>query len=319
MARRDLHLRGPGLLERSSAEQLVRFERPATELETDPVGHVERAGVDGAGRSDDVEVAHRKVHERLVQLIPAVSLGELRIVEDLADVRPGAVHLQRSEQTLLHHRVPVAVGSDAGRQTRREVHHVVVEERLAVVGPGLRGHGGQQDLIPRQCAAGPEDTHPREAGAMRAEVADRHALVARVDIQVELRQVLRDRVVPRHQSLLDEHRDDRRREGLRRRSGREEGVRIDRCPALDVGETEPACQDHLVVLDDRDRDAGDVQLLAFRLQLLAQPLEPRIEIRDLDRWCRGRLAEHRRREADKGQDRQGIAESGASAHRVPPL
>src|SRR5690606_26531275 len=100
-----------------------------------------------------------------------------------------------------------------------------------------------------------------DANPVRQQVPDRDVTCDVRVLELEAGEMATDRVVPVDDALVDEHPERRDGERLRRRRDGEEGVLVDRCvrPVLSYAVT--TGEDHRIVPDDGDRQAGDAPVL----------------------------------------------------------
>ena len=77
-------------------------------------------------------------------------------------------------------------------------------------------------------------------------------------------------IVPAHFSLVHEHADERRREGLGGRADSENGLRCHRRFFFDVCQAEALCQNDRIVFDHGDGHTGDMLSLTLLLKLFHQ-------------------------------------------------
>ena len=126
---------------------------------------------------------------------------------------------------------------------------------------------------------------------MREQVLHRRLPRQKRIAELELGQVLRDRVAPLHLPFIDEHRDGQRRKRLRRAHDAELRVHVD-----DAGRAKPShpvalCEQHRVVPHQRDGQAGNLPLAHALLDVGIELAHLRVT----------RLRQHRRDEAREEQ------------------
>ena len=98
--------------------------------------------------------------------------------------------------------------------------------------------------------------------------------VVAVVAEPERRQQVRHRRVPRDLVLIDEPREQQRRQRLRVRGNHVEAVGVDWCGRAEFADAEAARKHGLAVLHEADRDAGHARRLACRLDERAEGGDP---------------------------------------------
>ena len=210
---------------------------------------------------------------------------------------------------------PGRAGRCGRRRSRREVVHVVVEEPLAKRCERLGGRCPAQDLVRRQPSVDFEKTHPRETRAVTQDVAKSGTVVRILALhrELELRQVLLDRIVPLHAPVVHQHSDERRGERLGCRPDEKRRVRCDGRLLLHVCHAESSGEDHVIAAHYRQRGTGNMQVDPVAIDLRRQAVEPLRERGSRLLWRDG-LRRRRRRRSQKDCSEQQQARDEARAH-----
>ncbi len=241
--------------ERIGGDDLGAVERAATELEAHPTGHVGRGRADATGRRLGVGVADILRHPLAVDL--DMRGGMIVIVEVVGEAGAGARHPGRLVEPRGGEILPrlagrvrrgdgpggepeIGVGVPGAEAVLRPEVPQAMQHRLAVV-PHILQH------VTRVVG---------ESAAMAEHVADRH-FAGRVGIvEREVGEVIDDLRVPGDDAVADDTRDDGGGQRLGERGKLEDGVGIDRVSGFGAGDAVAPGRDRLVLMHDRDGDAG---------------------------------------------------------------
>ena len=194
------------------------------------------------------------------------------LLRHLGDREHRARHPERLEEPFPHELLPALAREELDHVAHPRVHHVVVEElradrlgRLEVLEP-------LEQLAPGELGLVPDQVVPRDAGAMREHVADRHRAVELVVVELDARHELPDRLVPVELAFLHEQARGHRREQLRVRSDGHDRVLGERQLAPVVAIAVALGEHELVVDHDPHPDSGNVpvpdELLHRRVEAL---------------------------------------------------
>ena len=240
-------------------------ERSAAEQQAEPLRHVADRRVDPAGGTIGVRprelggVGRERGHLAVDQLVRSGGIGG-RLEGLLA--RRARPHAERPEQSRVE---TVRPGLPAGRPREIRSH----QEEIVHVGelaPEARDGLDQLDLRDDVVGRVAEDGHAvasirRHPAVLGHEVGylelARHPGV----VHLEARQMVDHPVGPGELPVVDLHRNQRRRECLRRRADLEEGVGIDGVGAAHALHAEALRVDDLIVLHDGNGETRDVPLL----------------------------------------------------------
>ncbi|MEZ5330808.1 MAG: hypothetical protein R2991_01875 [Thermoanaerobaculia bacterium] len=211
---------------------------------------------DGARRAHAVEAGVLDHGQRAGDLV--VRAGHVVHRRRVADGDDGAVHAERLEEAPHQQLLPTLAGGSRRHLAGRHVEDVLVDEAVAHRVGGLDGGHLLEDLAPGAVGSIPEQVDVAEAGAVGEEIAYGQ-LPARPRVrELEPGELLLDAVVPSEPSGIDLEGDRGGRHGLGRRADREERVGIDGLLAAQLAHAVAALEDGLAVLDDGDRQTGDL-------------------------------------------------------------
>ena len=183
------------------------------------------------------------------------------------------LHAERAEDMVVDVLLPSLAADFLDQLAGGHVEDVVVGIAAAKAGRGLQVADPPHRLLARERAVREEQQialAEAEAAAMDEQVADRHlARDPRVP-HAEVGHVVDDLVVPLDLALVDQRRERGIGEGLAGRSGEEDRVGVDRLVGGDVANAPALRERDLAVLDDRDGDARNAELLAQLLDALVE-------------------------------------------------
>jgi hypothetical protein len=262
-----------GFRDHRGFDDLFAIVRTLARLEEKPPGHVVGGGVDRAGGRHIVNVIVRGRHDFSIDQTVGRRNVAHRLEGGSASVAP--VHPERREDALVDEVLPADVGHSRDNLACHQEHGVRVPEagsevegRLqqakAVEGVGPVVNRAKPRQVPDECA---------ETTAVAEEIADRDLAGDQRIVQLELRHVAEDRIVPRNLAVLHQQTHRRRGERLRARTDAEEGVGVDLATLLEVAHTEAFGEDHLLVLDYGDGSARDLPSIHLLLDVGLEPGE----------------------------------------------
>ena len=248
---RDHRLRGAHLLDGRLAHEALTAVHAVAELQTDPLGHIDRVGIDRAGRPDVVHVAPADRAQHALEVL--VRCGDVTPRGELGNAGVGGRHAQRGENVAAHEVVPTLSGGGRHDLARREEHDVLVAVAAAETPAGLQEADAAQDLVAVVRRRPPQPVAARKAAAVREQVPDRQ-LPGHVRVsKLETGEVLRDGIVPGDLAGIDEHGEGGRGERLGAGRDGEEGALGDSGGVAQAANPETARQHDGIILHHRDR------------------------------------------------------------------
>jgi hypothetical protein len=156
--------------------------------------------------------------------------------------------------------LPALAGHGLDEIAGGEEHEVVILPPLPKIGRRREvGQAADELLAGSGLVVVPDEVVTRQPRAMRDEIAGRQPLPRLGVVEAEPGDVVADGLVPLHFALVDERPERECGERLGRGADGHEGVGRHRQLAFDVAEAEALGQDDLLVLDDSDGRAGDLE------------------------------------------------------------
>ena len=265
-------------------DELLAVQLAVVELELHPLGQVEHGGGDPAGRILCRRVAGRG-HPLAVNAL--VDDGPVGGGQEVLVDRCGLGHAERFVEGLGRELLP----RDAGGGRHRFGSRRDTEVGVAVAG-AERVELEQAHLLEdrRSVVAHVLELVAgvlREAGAHRREVGDGGVLGDPRVGELEVGEVGRDGVVPRHGALAHFGGDDGGADALGDRGDLEPGLGVDLVGLADLTHTEAPCVDDFAVADDGDRGArhpGALEVLLDQVRELGDGL---VDVGGVDRHVGG--------------------------------
>lgn len=238
------------LLDRFGGQQPFPLVNTSFQLKAHPLGHIRDARVDRARGTNIVDVAIEHSFDLAFDLL--VGGGHVfRMAQDHS--RGIAIgHLQWSEDALLDEVIPALASDGRDDLTSRHVHDVLVTE-LAAEARGHRSVAESADhLLPTDRCAVPKEIMTGQATPMAEQVAHRH-LPGGIGIgELEVTQMLDDRVIPTDLTIINQHRQGSGRERLATGSDSEQRLLIDWGRFAQLAHAVAFGEAYGIPLDDRD-------------------------------------------------------------------
>ena len=304
------------LAQGAALQDLAAAGRAAAKLQGGEAGEVLDGGDDAAHRSDGAGVV---VLHGLPGAVGALKhVGRRQALQDLS-VRRGARarHAQRVEDALVNVGGPRPaghLGHDLPEQGHPEVR--VVVGRLGRVDEALPGDRFGQLLAGREHVVGPvgEVGLPGQARGVGEKLPDRDIGCVRERVgHLEPREVARHGVVEAKLARIPQLQDRGGGEELGDRADPVDGGRCRRDLPLEIAEAVPLRPHDLLVVNDRDREPGQV---AVGEVLLDPPVEDRDGVGDCGLLRKRRLGGRKHRDHCR---QQGCDEHRLEAHHRAPF
>ena len=273
--------------------RLVRFEQgvarddldapdeTAAQVQTQPLQRIGARHHHAPGAQEQVGGQCFDRHWLAIDMrVPASLVGQRRARRRTAR---RAVHAQGSQNALAQGRKKAQASDAPDRDGGRGMTGIDIGEAAAKRGDGRRVPQAREHVLGREGGVQTElhQTCTRQAQPVAAQVTKRHLLRDPGVVQLELRHVPHDRIVPAHQPVGHQGSQRGRNEGLAARADVEACVQGDRVVARHrlaaPGQVVAAVIDH-----QRDRCARDAQRTQMRIADPRQPGIQQVEWKCLD-------------------------------------
>ena len=246
-----------GFVEGGGIDELFAVPFAVVELQADPFGEIAGAGGDSTGGSFGVGFADEAVDRLSVN--EDVQRGLVGAVFVVGEARAGGGHAEAGVELLVGDRLPRLAQLDGGGDGSGGVTEVAIGIRLAE-------RAGQREITHaiQNVGAGIAEVFEEVAGfggesaAVGEKVADSDLLGGLGIRELEVGIEVEDLVVPMDFAFAYQRRKDSRGNGFRERCDLKNCVGIDWRRVSDFADAIAAHKEDLVVVDDSDRDSGNL-------------------------------------------------------------
>ena len=265
-------------------------------MKLDVVEHLFDAGVDRAGRGDGIDVPVGHLHQPACirsrcGRSPRSGRGAIRSGmfggTTPPDVRQGGVvrrrqiphrrvrprHPQRPKDAFADQIVPRSPGALFDQIARGHEHQVLILPTPPERGVRLDVVEALIQFLATEAGPVPQQVVPRQSGPVRDQVTRRHRFAGEFVVQLKVREVLADRLVPVELARIHEHAHQHDGERFAVGSDRHQRARRDRQLVVDIPEAVPLEEHDAAVLDDPQSEPRDVPLRHHRRNELIESSE----------------------------------------------